>query len=64
MAPCLDAADIAYALHSVSTTGGTAHDADILEAVLGCDASPDLNLIRSGLATPQVADELARTIWH
>ncbi len=40
MAPCLDAADIAYALHSILTMGGTSHDADILEAVLGQSIAP------------------------
>lgn len=43
--------------------GGTSHDADILEAVLGQSIAPDLDLIRNSMAPPQVADKLAKMIW-
>lgn len=63
MAAVLDQGDIAYALHSIRTTGGCCHDADILEALLEEDALPYLDAIRKGMSTAQAADELERMVW-
>lgn len=59
----LERSDIAYALHSIRTTGGRVQDADILEALLEEEAKPYLPSIRNGMATAQTAAELEKMVW-
>lgn len=62
MGRAMDADDIAYALHSIRTTGGTTRDADLLETVYGSEVREHLDAIRKGMATESVSDMLERMV--
>lgn len=59
----LDKDDIAYSLHSIRCYGGTTHDADILEALLGDEIAEYGDLIRRGMATENIAAIIDRMVW-
>lgn len=58
----LEQADIAYALNSIRSTGGSVQDAEVIKFALGSDAKPYLHDIRCGMANASTADKL-EALW-